>query len=90
MRQIVVIGTLIILFVTLHYVIDPNPPDCICSILTQREERYPITSLLNSIWDGDVSDTGIFIRVMTTCEHGKRIHVTIYPDQGYFSGYITR
>lgn len=32
--------------------------------------------------------SGTFAIVRTKCDHGKAIHLTVYPDEGIFSGYI--
>ena len=85
-RDFVLLVLLALGLVVGHMIIG-NRPDCICSTLTRQEERYPITSALNVILDINSAGEGTFIRIITTCEHGERIHATIFPDEGYFTGY---
>lgn len=75
---------IIILFLTLILTFNHNHSDCICSFLSHKEERYPIPSLINSIYDRDMSETGSFLRGITMCQHGRRVHATICPDKGSF------
>ena len=91
MRVKVMVGAILLsLFVTLFFVLEHKHRDCICSILTQKEERYPLSLLPSSMWDEHMSESGVFIRMITSCEHGTRIHATIYPDQEYFLAHIEK
>ena len=54
--------------------------DCICSVLSRQSARYPITSHLYSVYDLESVDAGIFVMLQTTCKHGNRVILTIYPD----------
>ena len=83
-----IISTILVLCILIGLMGIIGRSNCMCSILTHQEERYPITSHLNSIWDISSADEGIFIRLIVTCEHGKRIYATIYPDEGYYTGYM--
>lgn len=62
--------------------------DCICSVLSRQSARYPITSHLYSVYDLESVNSGTFVMLQTTCMHGKRVILTIYPDEGYFEGYL--
>lgn len=60
---------------------------CVCSILTEEETKHPLTTILNSVWDTYSATEGTFTRLLTTCNHGERISITIFTDDGYFVGY---
>lgn len=62
--------------------------DCICSVLSRQSARYPITSHVYSVYDLESVNSGTFVMLQTTCMHGKRVILTIYPDEGYFEGYL--
>ena len=62
--------------------------DCICSVLSRQSARYPITSHRYSVYDLESVNPGTFVMLQTTCKHGNRIILTIYPDEGYFEGYL--
>lgn len=62
--------------------------ECICSVLSRQSARYPITSHLYSFCDLESVNPGTFVMLQTTCKHGNRIILTIYPDEGYFEGYL--
>lgn len=62
--------------------------DCICSVLSRQSARYPITSHLHSVYDLESVNSGTFVMLQTTCMYGKRVVLTIYPDERYFEGYL--
>ena len=62
--------------------------DCICSVLSRQSARYPITSHLYSVYDLESVNSGTFVMLQTTCKHGNRVILTIYPDDGYIEGYL--
>lgn len=61
---------------------------CICSVLTSTEQTHPIDERLYRVYEQEAMRSGTFAIVRTKCEHGKAIHLTVYPDEGIFSGYI--
>lgn len=61
---------------------------CICSVLSRQSARYPVSSHLYSVYDLESVNPGTFVMLQTECKHGKRIILTIYPDKGYFEGYL--
>lgn len=64
--------------------------NCICSLLSETEERYPITEHLASVWDIDTADEGTFVYITTKCDHGTQVCLRIFPDAGYIIGHIIR
>ena len=67
---------------------DAYKQDCICSVLSIQSARYPITSHLYSVYDLESVNPGTFVMLQTTCKHGNRVILTIYPDEGFFEGYL--
>jgi len=61
--------------------------NCLCSVLTEENKTYPIDDRLFSIAERDMLISGTFTRLTTSCPHGARIQLTIYPDEGIYSGY---
>ena len=61
---------------------------CVCSVLTTEEQTYTIDDRLYRVCEKDTMDSGTFMIVRTTCDHGKRLHLTVMPDEGIFKGYI--
>lgn len=61
---------------------------CICSVLTSTEQTHSIDERLYRVYEQEAMRSGTFAIVRTKCEHGKAIHLTVYPDEGVFSGYI--
>ena len=61
---------------------------CVCSVLTSTEQTLPIDERLYRVYEQDAMRSGTFAIVRMTCDHGKAIHLTVYPDEGIFSGYI--
>lgn len=61
---------------------------CLCSQLTKEPQLYPIDEKLLAICDGVDKETGVFIRVSTQCKHGVSLHLTVFPDEGYYLGSI--
>ena len=87
-RFIIILSVLMTICLLLIIVSRSGRTECVCSILSDHESRHPITPLLDSIWDINSANEGTFIRLLTTCKHGKRIRVTVFSDEGYFVGCI--
>ena len=62
---------------------------CVCSMLTTTEETFVIDDRLYRVVEQDTMKSGVFMTVRTTCDHGRRLLLTVYPDEGLFKGYIT-
>ena len=60
--------------------------DCPCSVLSSQEDTYPIDEKLDRIISRDSLNTGTFLLVTTTCEHGVRMQLIIYCDSGIYRG----
>lgn len=89
-KLIVILAVLIAIFLLMYFSVSTERAGCVCSVLTTEDTKHSITSILNSVWDPDSASEGTFTRLITTCDHGERLHITIYPDEGYFSGYIAK
>jgi len=61
---------------------------CVCSILTTEEQTYTIDDRLYRVCEKDTMDSGTFMIVRTTCDHGKRLHLTVMPDEAIYKGYV--
>lgn len=61
---------------------------CICSILSNTEQTFPIDERLYRVCEENSLRSGTFAIVRTKCDHEKAIHLTVYPDEGILSGYI--
>ena len=57
---------------------------CVCSILTTEEQTYTIDDRLYRVCEKDTMDSGTFMIVRTTCDHGKRLHLTVMPDEAIY------
>ena len=62
--------------------------DCPCSVLTKDEQTLPIDDRLARVYDLDCLNTCTFMLLTTNCDHGFRIQITIYPDEGVYRGKI--
>lgn len=62
--------------------------NCVCSMLTTTEETFTIDDRLYRVVEQDTMKSGVFMVVRTTCDHEKQLHLTVYPDEGIFKGYI--
>ena len=60
--------------------------DCPCSVLSYQEETYPIDEKLDRIVSRDSLNSGTFLLVTTTCDHGVRMQLTVYNDNGTYRG----
>ena len=60
--------------------------DCPCSVLSYQEETYPIDEKLDRIVSRDSLNSGTFLLVTTTCDHGVRMQLTVYPEDGKYRG----
>ena len=61
---------------------------CVCSILTTEEQTYAIDDRLYRVCEKDTMNSGTFMIVRTTCDHGKNLHLTVMPDEGIYKGYV--
>ena len=59
---------------------------CICSVLTSTEQTLPIDEKLYRVYEQEAMRSGTFAIVRTKCDHGKAIHMTVYPDEGIYRG----
>lgn len=64
--------------------------NCVCSMLTTTEETFTIDDRLYRVVEQDAMKSGVFMVVRTTCDHGKNLHLTVFPDEGEFKGYILK
>lgn len=62
--------------------------DCPCSVLTKSDQTLTIDDRLARIYDLDCLSTGTFTLLTTNCDHGYRLQITIYPDEGVYRGKI--
>lgn len=61
---------------------------CVCSILTTEEHTYAIDDRLYRVCEKDTMNSGTFMIVRTTCDHGKHLHLTVMPDEAIYKGYV--
>ena len=61
---------------------------CVCSILTTEEQTYAIDDRLYRVCEKDTMNSGTFMIVRTTCDHGNRLHLTVMPDEAIYKGYV--
>lgn len=61
---------------------------CVCSMLTTEEQTFPIDDRLFRVCEKDTMRSGVFMVMQTVCDHRKRLHLTVMPDEGIFRGYI--
>ena len=61
---------------------------CVCSILTTEDQTYAIDNRLYRVCEKDTLNSGTFMIVRTTCDHGKNLHLTVMPDEGIYKGYV--
>ena len=61
---------------------------CVCSILTTEDQTYVIDNRLYRVCEKDTLNSGTFMIVRTTCDHGKNLHLTVMPDEGIYKGYV--
>lgn len=61
---------------------------CVCSILTTEEQTYAIDDRLYIVCEKDTMNSGTFMIVRTTCDHGKHLHLTVMPDEAIYKGYV--
>ena len=59
---------------------------CVCSVLTSTEQTLPLDERLYRVYEQDSLRSGTFAIVRTKCDHGKAIHMTVYPDEGIYRG----
>ena len=61
---------------------------CVCSILTSTEQVFAIDERFYRVCEEDTLRSGTFAVIRTQCDHGKSIHLTVYPDEGIYRGYL--
>lgn len=61
---------------------------CVCSVLTSAEQTFPIDERLYRVCEKDTLHSGTFALVRTQCDHEKHVHLTVYPDEGIYKGYL--
>ena len=61
--------------------------DCLCMLLTEETKQYPIDDKLLAVYEGANQESGVFIRATVPCEHGVSLNLTIYPDEGFYTGF---
>lgn len=89
MKKLIIILVVLVSICLLMYISVCNDRSgCICSVLTTEDTKYPITSILESVWDPYSASEGTFTRLRTTCSHGKRVSLMVFTDEGYFVGCI--
>lgn len=62
--------------------------ECVCSVLSSTEQTFPFDERFYRVCEEDTLRSGTFAIVRTKCDHGKAIHLTVYPDEGIYSGYL--
>lgn len=63
---------------------------CVCSMLTEEEQTFSIDDRLYRLCERDTMKSGVFMYVRTSCDHGRNLHLTVFPDEGIFKGYILK
>lgn len=63
---------------------------CVCSMLTEEEQTFSIDDRLYRVCERDTMKSGVFMYVRTSCDHGRNLHLTVFPDEGIFKGYILK
>ena len=58
--------------------------DCVCSVLTNELEQHEIDDRVRAICDCNSSGTHLLVQM--TCEHGVRIQLQVFPDNGFYWG----
>lgn len=61
---------------------------CVCSKLTTENQTFTIDAPLYRVCEKDTLSSGTFMIVRTTCDHGQKLHLTVRPDEGTYSGYL--
>ena len=61
---------------------------CVCSVLSSTEQTFPIDERFYRVCERDTLHSGTFSIVRTQCDHGKLLHLTVYPDEGIYKGYL--
>lgn len=62
--------------------------NCVCSMLMTTEKAFTIDDRFYRVCEKDTLSSGTFMIVRTTCDHDEQLHLTVYPDEGIFKGYI--
>ena len=63
---------------------------CVCSMLTEEEQTFSIDDRLYRVCEKDTMKSGVFMYVRTSCDHGKNLHLTVFPDEDIFKGFILK
>ena len=58
--------------------------DCVCSVLTYELVQHEIDDRVRAICDCNSSGTHLLVQM--TCEHGVRIQLQVFPDNGFYWG----
>ena len=61
---------------------------CVCSILTSTEQEFAIDERFYRVCEKDTLRSGTFAVIRTQCDHEKSFHLTVYPDEGIYRGYL--
>jgi hypothetical protein len=61
---------------------------CVCSVLSSTEQTFPIDERFYRICEEDTLRSGTFAIIRTKCDHGKSLHLTVWQDDGVYSGYV--
>ena len=61
---------------------------CVCSKLTAETQTFAMDDSFYRVCEKDTLASGTFMIVRTTCDHGRKIHLTVQPDEGTYSGYL--
>ena len=89
-RKVILVGIAVLLccLIVLWAHGSADRRQCVCSILTTEEQTYAIEDRLYRVCEKDTMNSGTFMIVRTTCDHGKNLHLTVMPDEGIYKGYV--
>ena len=89
-RKVILVGIAVLLccLIVLWAHGSADRRQCVCSILTTEEQTYTIDDRLYRVCEKDTMNSGTFMIVRTTCDHGKNLHLTVMPDEGIYKGYV--
>ena len=54
-------------------------------VLPYQDQTLPIDERLYRVYEQEALRSGTFAIVRTKCDHGKAIHLTVYPDERIIS-----
>jgi hypothetical protein len=61
---------------------------CVCSVLSNTEQTFPIDERFYRVCEEDTLRSGTFAIIRTKCDHGNQLHLTVWQDDGVYSGYV--